>query len=325
MEKSILVTGGGGYIGSHACKALAKAGYLPVTLDTFEYGYKRAVKWGPLIEGDILDRKALDRVFEEYNPVGVLHFAAYIAVGESVENPGKYYHNNVAGTISLLEAVRDYVCKSFVFSSSAATYGNPREIPIPVSHPQNPINPYGWSKLMIEQMLRDFDTAHGIKYATLRYFNAAGADHDAEIGEMHNPETHLIPLAVRAALGLIPHVEVFGTDYPTPDKTAVRDYIQVTDLAEAHVSALRLLLDGSDSFALNMGTGNGYSVREVIDTVEKVGGKPVPVIETGRRPGDAPVLVADGSGAYSLLDWKPGFTDLTDIVKTAWQWHEKEV
>ncbi len=174
-------------------------------------------------------------------------------------------------------------------------------------------------------MLRDFDAAHGIMHATLRSFNAAGADPDAEIGEMHNPETHLIPLAVRAALGLIPHVKVFGTDYPTLDKTAVRDYIQVTDLAEAHVKALRLLLDGSDSFALNMGTGQGYSVREVIDAVEKVGGRPVPVIETGRRPGDVPVLVADGSGAYSLLDWKPKFTNLTDIVETAWQWHEKEV
>jgi len=324
LDKTVLVTGGAGYIGSHTCKALSRAGYFPVTLDNLVYGHRLSVKWGPLIEGDILDRKVLDRIFEEYQPLGVLHFAAYIAVGESVRNPGKYYRNNVSGTISLLEAIRDYGCNCIVLSSSAATYGVPEEIPIPVNHPQNPINPYGWSKLMMEQILRDFDNAHNIRYASLRYFNAAGADPDTETGEMHDPETHLIPLAIKAVLGLRPPVEIYGTDYPTPDKTAIRDYIHVTDLAEAHVRALELLLNGSESFALNMGTGKGHSVKEVIGAVEHVAGKPVPFKETGRRPGDSPVLIADGSSAYKLLDWKPGFTDLISIVETAWRWHEKE-
>ena len=324
MDKTVLVTGGAGYIGSHTCKALARAGYFPVTLGNLVYGHRMSVKWGPLIEGDILDRKVLDRIFEEYQPLGVLHFAAYIDVGESVRNPGKYYRNNVSGTISLLEAVRDYECDCFVFSSSAATYGVPEEIPIPVNHPQNPINPYGWSKLMIEHMLKDFDNAYNIRHASLRYFNAAGADPDTETGEMHDPETHLIPLAIKAVLGLQPHFEIYGTDYSTPDGTAIRDYTHVTDLAEAHVRALELLLNGNESFSLNMGTGKGHSVKEVLEAVEQVAGKPVPFQETGRRPGDSPVLIADGSAAYNLLDWKPGFTDLTSIVETAWRWHEKE-
>ena len=323
MNKHILVTGGSGYIGSHTCKALAQAGYVPVTLDNLIYGHKWAVKWGPFIEGDILNRNVLEKVFKEFNPCGVMHFAAYIDVGESVKNPGKYYSNNVSGSLSLLEAVCDHGCKCFVFSSTAATYGVPDEIPIPVDHPQNPINPYGSSKLMIERILLDFDHAHGIRHAALRYFNAAGADPGAEIGELHDPESHLIPLVIRALMGQRPDIKIYGADYPTPDKTAIRDYIHVTDLAEAHVRALDLLLEGSDSFALNMGTGRGHSVREVIDAVEEVSGKSVPVEEIGRRPGDPPVLVADGTRAFELLDWKPKFTDIRDIAETALRWHEK--
>ncbi len=325
MEKIVLVTGGAGYIGSHTCKALAQAGYLPVTFDNLVYGHKWAVRWGPFVEGDILDRKALYEVFEKYHPMAVLHFAAYSLIEESVKNPAKYYSNNVSGTISLLEAVRDYGCTSFVFSSTAAIYGEPEKIPIPVNHIQLPTNPYGWSKLMMEQILKDFDYACGIKYASLRYFNAAGADPDVEIGEAHDPETHLIPLVIKAALGLIPYIEIYGTDYPTPDETAIRDYVHVTDIAEAHVKALNLLLNGADSFTLNLGTGKGHSVKEVIEAVEQVSGKSVPRKETGRRPGDPYVLVADGTEAYQLLDWKPRFTDINAIVKTALQWHKKEI
>ena len=323
MNQNVLVVGGSGYIGSHACKALHKAGYTPVTFDNLVYGHRRAVKWGPLVVGDIQDRKALDHVFMEYKPAGIMHFAAYISVGESVDNPGKYYGNNVAGTISLLEAVRDYGVKSFVFSSTAATYGVPLKVPIPVDHSQNPINPYGWSKLMIEQILRDFEHAHGIKNACLRYFNASGADPDCEIGEMHSPETHLVPLVIMAAQGLIPNIKVFGTDYPTPDGTAIRDYIHVSDLAEAHVGALEMLMAGKNSISLNMGTGQGHSVREVIAMVEKVSGLKVPYSETTRRAGDPPLLVADGSLAQDILGWKPRMSDLENIVTTAWKWHEK--
>ncbi len=321
--KNVLVTGGAGYIGSHTCKALAAAGYTPVTIDSLVYGHEWAVKWGPLVNGDILDRAALDRVFKKYNPGGILHFAAFIAVGESVENPGKYYRNNVAGTITLLEAARDHGCRNFVFSSTAAVYGEPKQIPIPVGHEKAPLNPYGLSKWMMEQILADFDRAHGIRHGVLRYFNASGADPDGEIGEAHDPETHLIPLIIKAAMGVRPEIKIFGTDYPSHDGTAVRDYIHVTDLAEAHVKALDLLLYGHESFALNMGTGKGHTVREVIKTVEDVGGVKVPAVETGRRPGDSPVLVADSSAAYKLLDWKPMHTDIKDIVSSAWRWHEK--
>jgi UDP-arabinose 4-epimerase len=324
MPPSILVTGGAGFIGSHACKALARSGYEPVTLDNLSYGHEWAVKWGPLVVGDIADRAMLDNVFETYRPSAVMHFAAFIAVGESVEQPGKYYRNNAGGALSLLEAARDHGCRAFVFSSTAATYGNPERVPIPVNHPQKPINPYGWSKLMVEQMLRDFDTAHGIRHAALRYFNAAGADPEGETGEAHNPETHLIPLVIQAAMGLRLNIRIFGSDYATPDGTAIRDYIHVTDLAEAHVAALKLLLGGSPSFSLNMGTGQGHSVREVIRAVEDVGGMSVPVVMADRRAGDAPVLVADGSEAYTRLGWMPCITDLGEIVETAWRWHRKQ-
>lgn len=323
MNKNVLVTGGGGFIGSHTCKALALAGYNPVTFDNFVYGHRWAVKWGPLFEGDILDKNALNEAFKEYKPAGVLHFAAYIDVGESVKDPGKYYNNNVCGTVNLLNAVRESGCKSFVFSSTASTYGVPEKIPIPVDHPQKPINPYGWSKLMMEQIMRDFDTAHGIHHVALRYFNAAGADPDMEIGEMHDPESHLIPLTIKAAQGLRSEIKIYGDDYPTADGTVIRDYIHVSDLADAHVKALELLLNGSSSFALNMGTGKGHSVKEVIDAVREVSGRKFTATVIERRAGDPPFLIADGSEAYKMLGWEPKITGLKQIVETAWKWHEK--
>jgi len=319
-HKHVLVTGGAGYIGSHACKALSLAGYLPVTLDNFVYGHRWAVKWGPFIEGDVLDRTALDKVFALYQPQAVLHFAAYAYVGESVTNPGKYYHNNVAGTISLLETMRDYGCRYLVFSSSCATYGVPETVPIAEDHPQKPINPYGWSKWMIEQILRDFDQAHCMRSISLRYFNAAGADPEGELGEAHNPETHLIPLVIEAALGRRPHVEIYGTDYPPPDGTCIRDYIHVTDLAEAHVLALNYLFDNGETTFFNLGTGQGHSVRDVINAVERLTGRKVPVRESPRRPGDPPILVATHEKASKILDWFPRVSELDEIVKTAWEW-----
>ena len=321
MSRTVLVTGGAGYIGSHACKALSRAGFTPVTIDNLVYGHDWAVKWGPFIKGDILDGRLLDQVFGTFSPVSVIHFAAFAYVGESVSDPGKYYQNNVAGTISLLEAMRRNDCRNIVFSSTCATYGTPDRVPISEDHPQRPINPYGRSKFMIEQILRDFHDAYGLRYASLRYFNAAGGDPDGEIGEDHEPETHLIPLVVHAALGMRPFVEVFGNDYPTPDGTAVRDYIHVTDLAEAHVLALQHILDGGESVCLNLGTGQGNSVREVIRAVEEETGTEVPVREAPRRPGDPPMLVAEAARAAEQLRWKPCFTDIRSIVRTALQWH----
>jgi len=320
-QKQILVTGGAGYVGSHTCKTISRAGFTPVTVDNLVYGHECAVKWGPFIKGDIHDGLLLDRVFGTFSPVAVLHFAAFAYVGESVSDPGKYYQNNVAGTISLLEAMRRNGCPNIVFSSTCATYGNPERVPISEDHPQRPINPYGKSKFMIEQILRDFHDAYGLRYASLRYFNAAGGDPDGETGEDHDPETHLIPLVVQAALGLRPFVEVFGSDYPTPDGTAVRDYIHVTDLAEAHVLALQHLLACGESFSLNLGTGKGHSVREVIRAVEEETGIKVPVREAPRRPGDPPMLVAKAARAAGHLHWKPRFTDIRFIVRTAVQWH----
>jgi len=321
QSKCVLVTGGAGYIGSHACKALAQAGYQPVTYDNLVYGHPWAVRWGPLEQGDIADRSLLDTVIARYQPVAVMHFAAYAYVGESVSDPGKYYRNNVAGTLTLLEAVRDHGIGQFIFSSTCATYGTPQQVPIGEHHPQNPINPYGASKLMIERMLQDFEAAHGLRYTALRYFNAAGADPDGELGEEHAPETHLIPLAILAALGRGPTLGIFGTDYPTADGTAIRDYIHVTDLADAHVKALNHLQQGGASAAFNLGTGRGYSVKEVVDTVAAVSGKPVPVRETARRSGDPAILVADAQYGMEILQWQPNHSELAHIVDTAWRWH----
>ncbi len=323
IDNNILVTGGAGYIGSHTCKELASSGFFPVTLDNMVYGHKWAVKWGPLIEGDISDPEALDQVFNRYRPEAVIHFAAFAYVGESVSHPSRYYRNNVSGTLTLLEAMKKYECPAIVFSSTCATYGEPLEIPIPENHPQTPINPYGRSKLMIEQILSDFDAAYGIKNICLRYFNAAGADPDGLIGEDHDPETHLIPLAVMAAMQRTKSLSIFGDDYPTPDGTAVRDYIHVTDLARAHILALEFLQDHKKSDFFNLGTGHGHSVQQVVDMVERVSGVKVPVKKTGRRAGDPPALVAVSHKASKSLGWIPAKNDLETIVKTAWDWHQR--
>jgi UDP-glucose-4-epimerase GalE len=321
MSTNILVTGGAGYIGSHTCKQLKAAGYTPVTFDNMVYGHEWAVKWGPLVKGDIQDRAALDAAFAKYAPAAVIHFAAYTYVGESVEDPGKYYRNNVYGTVNMLEAMRDHNCGNIIFSSTCATYGVPETMPMTEQLPQRPINPYGWTKLMIEQVLRDFEHAHGIKHMALRYFNAAGADPDGEIGEDHDPETHLIPLTVLAGLGRRGPIKIFGQDYPTPDGTAIRDYIHVTDLADAHVLGLGVLLDGGESRMINLGTGHGASVREVVDAVGRSLGTPVPAENAPRRAGDPPMLVADATRAKTELSWTPRYTNLDDIVGTACRWH----
>ncbi|MDP3620185.1 MAG: UDP-glucose 4-epimerase GalE [Ramlibacter sp.] len=321
--KPVLVTGGAGYIGSHACKALANAGYLPLAYDNLLHGNRHAVRWGPLIEGDILDRSVLDATLSKWKPVAVMHFAAFAYVGESVSDPGKYYRNNVGGTLSLLEAMRDGGFNRLIFSSTCATYGAPQADVLDESHPQNPINPYGASKLMAERMLRDFDAAHGLKSISLRYFNAAGADAAGEIGETHEPETHLIPLVLDAASGRRSHVTVYGNQYPTPDGTCIRDYIHVTDLAEAHLCAMRALLDGAETTAYNLGNGNGYSVKQVIATVELVTGRSVGVRLGEGRVGDPHQLVGDATRIRQELGWRPAHPDLADIISTAWRWHQK--
>jgi UDP-arabinose 4-epimerase len=318
---AVIVTGGAGYIGSHTCKALAKAGFLPVTLDNMVYGHEWAVKWGPLVRADLADAAALDAMFARYRPLAVLHFAAFAYVGESVTAPEKYYRNNVGGSLNLLDAMLRHKCRNIVFSSTCATYGVPATIPISEDQEQRPINPYGASKLMVERILADYERAHGIRYCALRYFNAAGADPDAEIGEDHAPETHLIPLVIEAALGYRTHVEVFGTDYPTSDGTAIRDYIHVSDLADAHERALAYLLADRGSICVNVGTGRGHSVREVVDAVRKVTGKEVPVKNSPRRAGDPPSLVADPGRATAVLGWQPRIVELERIVATAARWH----
>ena len=322
--KSVLVTGGAGYIGSHTCKALARAGFTPVTLDNLVYGHREAVKWGPFIEGDLADRALLEQVTREHSVLAVIHFAAFAYVGESMQEPGKYFANNVVNTLNLLEAMRGAGVQHIVFSSTCATYGLPERVPIDEQHPQKPVNPYGESKLFVERALKWYAVAHGLNWAALRYFNAAGADAEGEIGEDHSPETHLIPLIIQAALGMRPHVEVFGTDYPTADGTAIRDYIHVTDLGDAHVKALDYLLGGGESVALNLGTGRGFSVREVISAVERVSGRSVPTRNAPRRPGDPPELVANALMAGQQLGWQPQHSSLDNITRTAWLWHQAE-
>jgi UDP-arabinose 4-epimerase len=322
--KAVLVTGGAGYIGSHACKALAVHGYLPVSFDSLISGHLSAVRWGPLVQGDILDRAALDAALRTWSPVAVMHFAAHIAVGESVLDPGKYYRNNVTGSLNLLEALRDHGVRNFIFSSTAAIYGLPQGGPLKEEHPQLPINPYGKSKLMIEQMLQDFGAAHDLRAISLRYFNAAGADPQGETGEAHDPETHLIPLVLQAAAGVRQGVTVFGDDFPTPDGTCIRDYVHVTDLAQAHLLALRALEAGAGSTAYNLGNGNGFSVRQVIDVARSVTARDVPFNVGPRRAGDPSELVADATRIRSDLGWHPEHADLRDIVGTAWQWQQSQ-
>jgi UDP-glucose-4-epimerase GalE len=319
---SILIVGGAGYIGSHTAKLVASSGKTPIVFDNLVYGHKWAVKWGPLVEGDLADAALVDRVIKEHHVTQVIHFAAYAFVGESVIHPRKYYRNNVANTLNLLDAMVDNGVRDIVFSSSCATYGEPVKVPMDEAHPQAPINPYGESKLMVERILRSYHTAYGMRYAALRYFNAAGADPDGELGEDHDPETHLIPLAIRAAIGTGGELSVFGTDYPTPDGTCIRDYIHVTDLAEAHLLALASLDRGNGELQCNLGTGQGHSVRQVISAVETVSGRKVKTREVGRRKGDPPALVADVRKAAAELDFKPRYPALETIVEHALRWYE---
>jgi UDP-arabinose 4-epimerase len=316
-EKKVLVTGGAGYIGSHCCKALVRHGYSPVAYDNLSTGNRSAVRWGPLIAGDVADYEKLFDVLKSFRPLAVMHFAASAYVGESVIDPGKYYHNNIGGMISLLDACRNSKNRSIVFSSSCATYGVPATLPITEMTPQRPISPYGRTKLICENMLQDYFQAYGIKYVALRYFNAAGADPDAEIGERHTPETHLIPRAILAAAAASGPLEVFGTDYPTADGTCVRDYVHVSDLAEAHVLALRHLEDDGPNLSVNLGTGQGYSILEVLSAIRRVTGKAVPTSFRPRRLGDPPVLVADATLARKELGFTPVLSDLDTIIATA--------
>jgi UDP-glucose 4-epimerase len=320
----ILVTGGAGYIGSHAVKALKADGLAPVIFDNFSTGHRRFAGSTPTVEGDVLNPGDLNRAFTEFRIEGVLHFAGKALVPESHEKPELYYEVNLIGGLRLLDSMRTHGVKHLIFSSTCATYGIPKNVPIREESPQSPINPYGESKLAFERALRWFHESHGIEYLALRYFNAAGADADGEFGEDHDPETHLIPRVLNAVSGRQSFVQIFGTDYPTPDGTCLRDYIHVTDLAQAHVLALRTLISGGvSSQALNLGTGNGYSVRQVIDTVRQVTGREVPVREAGRRPGDPAVLVAAVERASKVLGWSAIHSDLKNIVATAWNWHNR--
>lgn len=323
-KKFVLVTGGAGYIGSHTCKALALSGYVPVTLDNLVYGHRSAVKWGPFEEGCIGDQKKVGEILRRYQPLAAIHFAAYTYVGESVLDPVKYYRNNTASSLSFLESILRHAPIPVIFSSTCAVYGMPQYIPIKESHPQHPINPYGFSKHTVERLLTDFEAAYQMPYVALRYFNACGADIDGEIGEAHDPETHLIPLVIETALGKRPPLEIYGTDYPTPDGTAIRDYIHVADLADAHVKALDYALEGNKSTSFNIGTGKGYSVREIIQAVEKVSGIQIAVQEAPRRIGDPPILLADTALSRGSLNWKPKFSELDFMIKTAWEWHSKQ-
>jgi UDP-arabinose 4-epimerase len=325
MPLNILVTGGAGYIGSHTCKALAAAGYAPVVLDNLSAGHRWAVKWGPLVVADIADCARVSQTIKEYGVRAVIHFAAHAYVGESILQPRKYFNNNVTKTLALLDTLLEAGITKLVFSSTCATYGVPLELPITEDHPQQPINPYGASKLFVEKILHWYERAYGMRHMNLRYFNAAGADPGGEIGEEHTPETHLVPLVIAAALGVNPTVEIFGTDYGTADGTAVRDYVHVCDLATAHIKAVDRLLAGGASASVNLGTGRGHSIREVISVVEAMSHKVVPVIEGGRRSGDPPALIADPQLGQFLLGWRPLNSDLQTIVQSAWEWHQTRV
>lgn len=323
MKPTVLVTGGAGYIGSHACKALAAAGYTPVAYDSLVFGHRWAVQWGPLVVGDLADTALIRKTIREHNITACIHFAAFTYVGESVTDPRKYFRNNVVNTLGLLDSLVESGVGHMVFSSTCATYGDPEYMPLDEAHPQRPVNPYGESKLMVERMLHWYGRAYGLGWAALRYFNASGADPEGRIGEEHDPETHLIPLVLQAALGERSHIGIFGTDYPTADGTAVRDYIHVDDLADAHVLALRHLKRGGESQAFNLGTGTGHSVRAVIEAAERVTGRTVPVRLASRREGDPAVLVAEPARARDILGWQPRYTELDGIVETAWTWHRQ--
>ncbi|NKK87725.1 UDP-glucose 4-epimerase GalE [Rhizobium leguminosarum bv. viciae] len=320
--ETVLVVGGAGYIGSHTCLDLANKGYRPVVFDNFSNGHREFVRWGPAEEGDIRDRARLDEVLAKHKPAAILHFAALIEVGESVKDPVSFYENNVIGTLTLLSAAQAAGINAFVFSSTCATYGLPQSVPLDETHRQVPINPYGRTKYIVEQALADYDQYRSLRSVVLRYFNAAGADFEGRIGEWHQPETHAIPLAIDAALGRRQGFKVFGSDYETRDGTCVRDYIHVLDLADAHVRAVEYLLKGGDSVAINLGTGTGTTVKELLGAIEEVSNRPFPVEYIGRREGDSHTLVANNDKARDVLGWVPQY-DLSEIIRSAWDWHAK--
>lgn len=322
----ILVVGGAGYIGSHVVKQLLQNGYEVIVLDNFVYGHRDIVEQAlkvEYVEGDLGDRAILEKLFSTHAIDTVMHFAAYAYVGESVTDPAKYYQNNVVATLNLLEEMRAAGVNKFVFSSTCATYGVPEEVPITEDHPQAPINPYGASKLMVERILKDFAHAYDLRSVIFRYFNAAGADPQGQLGEDHNPETHLIPLTLQTALGQRSHIAIFGTDYPTPDGTCVRDYIHVNDLADAHILGLQHLAQGGESEIFNLGNGLGFSVQEVIESAQRVTGQPIAIERQARRPGDPPFLTGSAAKAREMLGWTPRYPNIDDIILHAWQWHQK--
>ena len=320
MVETVLVTGGAGYIGAHACKALAKAGFAPVAFDNLATGWSEAVKWGPLVVGDLMDRAAIDRAIHDHRPVAVMHFAALSLVGESMRDPGRYWHINLCGALNLLEACAAAGVRNVVLSSTCATYGDQDGVLLTEDTPQRPINAYGGSKLAVERMVQDFGAAHGMAHVIFRYFNVAGADPEGELGECHEPETHLIPLMLEAVAGKRPALTVHGTDYPTPDGTCVRDYVHVTDLADAHVLGLRHLLRGGESDVFCLGSGRGFSVREVIEASRLVTNREVPVVIGGRRAGDAAALVSSSTRAREVLGWEPRRSTLRQMIGDAWAW-----
>ncbi len=322
MEK-LLVTGGAGYIGSHVVKDLVRKGYDVVVVDNLEKGHRSAVKSQNFYKIDLKNKESLEKIFENFKIKGILHFAASSLVGESMVNPGKYFKNNILGGLNLLECMVKYNVKFFIFSSTAAVYGEPQIIPIPEDHPTNPTNVYGSSKLMFEKILEWYDKIFDIRYISLRYFNAAGCDPEGELGEDHNPETHLIPIILKTALGQRSHVEIYGTDYPTPDGTCIRDYIHISDLSSAHILALEALLSGRESTIYNLGNSKGFSVREVIKSSEKVVGGKIPVKEGERRSGDPAVLIASSEKIKKELGWNPKYTNLEEIIESHWKWLER--
>lgn len=317
----ILITGGAGYVGSHANKQLNRSGYETIVFDNLVYGHREFVKWGEFFFGDLANRKSIRHCFSTYPIEAVMHFGGFAYVGESVTDPSRYYGNNVVNTLNLLDIMKEFQTKYFIFSSSCAVYGIPQRIPLTEDHPQHPINPYGRTKLMVENILKDYDRAYGIRYVNLRYFNAAGADPNGGIGEDHDPETHLIPLVLQAAAGRRSSVSVFGSDYPTADGTCVRDYVHVNDLADAHVLALESLERQTEA-TYNLGNGEGFSVRQIIETAQRIVGHDIPILEAGRRAGDPAVLVAGNLRACRELGWTPQLADLEAIVRTAWNWEQ---
>ena len=321
-EQKVLVTGGAGYIGSHACKALQRLGFIPVTFDNLVTGWRDAVKFGPFVQGDLLNKSDVDRVFEKYSPVAVMHFAALSQVGESIQKPGLYWQNNVIGSLNLIQAAVDHDCMDFVFSSTCATYGDQDGVVLDEDSIQYPTNAYGASKRAVENILADFQVTYGLNQVTFRYFNVAGADPEAEIGEFHQPETHLIPLILDAVEGKRAALTIFGTDYDTPDGTCIRDYVHVCDLVEAHVLGLKWLQEGRGSRVFNLGTGEGFSVREVVEYAEQVTKKSIPMIEGARRPGDSTKLLSGSSRAVSELGWSATRSNMKQMIMDAWRWHQ---